>query len=240
MHRIAIPPHIVARAVARRGRLHPFEDIVPARTAHLVVDMQNGFLAPGEQTEVPEARDIVDNINRISRALREAGGFVIFLQYAIDAGTLAAWPNRFAYFSTPTVRARSEAAFAPGSFGHQLWPGLDIAAQDLAIRKDCYSAFVPGASSLHATLQAVGIDTLIISGTTTNTCCESTARDASMMDYKVIFVSDGTATQSDEQHNATLCNMLLNFTDVMTTNETIACVERAKGERGYLASSKGY
>ena len=89
------------------------------------------------------------------------------------------------------------------------------------MKKNRFGAFVPGSSDLHPLLQARNIDTLIITGTATNVCCESTARDAMMMNYKVIFVSDGTATFNDDEHNATLGIMLAMFADVMTTDEVV-------------------
>jgi ureidoacrylate peracid hydrolase len=76
-------------------------------------------------------------------------------------------------------------------------------------------------------LQERGIDTLIITGTATNVCCESTARDAMQMNYKVIFVSDGNAAMTDAEHNATLNNMLNLFADVMSTEEVVGCVASA-------------
>ena len=114
-----------------------------------------------------------------------------------------------------------EAAFADGSYGHSLWPDLEVLPQDIRVKKNRFGAFVPGSSDLHAVLQARNIDTLIITGTATNVCCESTARDAMMMNYKVIFVSDGTATYNDDEHNATLGIMLAMFADVMSTDEVV-------------------
>jgi len=52
---------------------------------------------------------------------------------------------------------------------------------------------------------------LIITGTLTNVCCESSARDAYMLGYKVLFASDATAAVSDAEHNAALTNLRLNF-----------------------------
>jgi ureidoacrylate peracid hydrolase len=76
-------------------------------------------------------------------------------------------------------------------------------------------------------LQARGIDTLIITGTATNVCCESTARDAMQMNYKIIFVADGNAALTDAEHNATLNNMVALFADVMTTDELVGFVGSA-------------
>src|SRR5262249_61025165 len=70
MHKIAIPQAAIDRVLKRREQLHVFNDIDPARTAHVVVDLQNGFMAPGQPAEISTAREIVPNVNRISTALR--------------------------------------------------------------------------------------------------------------------------------------------------------------------------
>ena len=113
-------------------------------------------------------------------------------------------------------------AFAPGDFGHDLYPDLNVLPGDLTVRKTRFSALVQGASDLDAILRARGIDTLIIVGTATNVCCESTARDAMMLNYKVFFVSDANACRTDEEHNATLAIMMIMFADVRPTDEMIA------------------
>jgi ureidoacrylate peracid hydrolase len=226
MHKIAIPQSAIDRVLKRRDSLHVFTDIDPVRTAHIVVDLQNGFMAPGQPAEIPAARDIVPNVNRISAALRKAGGLVIYIQNTIDATAKETWSNWFTYLSGDKRRARMDEAFAEGSFGHSLWSGLDVLPGDLKVKKSRFGAFVPGSSELHAMLQVRGIDTLIITGTATNVCCESTARDAMMMNYKVIFASDGTATYTDEEHNAALGIILAQFADVMSTDEIAACLAK--------------
>ena len=60
---------------------------------------------------------------------------------------------------------------------------------------------------------------LVIAGTLTNCCCDSTARDGNMLGYKIVFLSDATATRTDEEHNAALLTIRLNFGDVRTTDE---------------------
>jgi ureidoacrylate peracid hydrolase len=77
MHKVEIPSWVVERALARRGRLHPFDGLDPARTALVVVDLQNGFMAPGQPAEVVQAREIVPNVNRLAQATRAAGGTVV-------------------------------------------------------------------------------------------------------------------------------------------------------------------
>jgi ureidoacrylate peracid hydrolase len=222
MHKIEIPAFALARIQERRGRFHQFDALDPKRTAHIVVDLQNGFMAEGQVGEVPTAREIVPNVNRISRALRAAGGLVVYIQNTIDDKTLAGWTTHFNFFSRPERRQRMIEAFTPGSYGHAIWDGLEVLPQDLKVLKRRFGAFVPGSSELHDILQARGIDTLIITGTVTNVCCESTARDAMMMNYKVVFVSDGNAAFTDEEHNATLSSMAILFADVMSADEVTA------------------
>ena len=93
------------------------------------------------------------------------------------------------------------------------------------MQKRRFGAFAPGSSDLHEILQARGIDTLIVTGTATQVCCESTARDAMMMNYKVFFVADGNATFTDEEHNATISAMAHAFCDVIDSDAMTAMIE---------------
>jgi ureidoacrylate peracid hydrolase len=221
MHKLAIPQSAIDRVLQRRDSLHVFTELDPTRTANIVVDLQNGFMAPGQPAEIPAARDIVGNVNRLNAALRAAGGLVVYIQNTIDATAKETWSNWFGYMSGTRRLARMEEAFAEGSYGHSIWPELEVLPGDLKVKKSRFGAFVPGSSDLHAVLQARQIETLIITGTATNVCCESTARDAMMMNYKVIFAADGTATYTDDEHNASLGILLSHFVDVMTTDEAI-------------------
>ena len=227
MHKIRISQALIDRVVARRDKLHAFPVIDASRTAHIVVDLQNGFMAPGQPAEIPMAREIVPNVNRISRSLRAAGGLVIYIQNTIDVEAKRTWSNWFDHMSGQKRLARMQEAFQDGSFGHSIWPDLEVLPGDLKVNKSRYGAFVPGASELHSILQARNIDTVIITGTATNVCCESTARDAMMLNYKVLFVSDGTATWTDDEHNATLGTMLIQFADVRSTDEVVGLLSGA-------------
>ena len=82
-----------------------------------------------------------------------------------------------------------------------------------------------GASDLEARLRALGIDTVIVTGTLTNVCCESTARDAMMRDLKVVLVADANAARTPEDHLAGLRTVVQLFGDVRTAEETIAALE---------------
>ncbi len=227
MHAPQICPEVVARAVARRGSMHVFDRIDPARTAHVVADLQNGFMAPGEVAEIATAREIVPNVNRISAAPRQSGGTVAFIQNTFDEEAVRSWGVFFDHFCSLQRRERMIAAFTPGTFGHALWDGLDVQPDDLVVRKRRFGTFAPGASDLDRPLRARGIDTLIITGTATNVCCESTARDAMMLNYKVFFIEDGNATFGDAEHNATLSAMAHSFCDVASTEHVLQLLANA-------------
>ena len=228
MHQIRISPQIQAQVRAERGAAHIFDKLDMRRTAHVIVDMQNGFMQPGAPVEVPVAREIVTTINSISTAVRARGGQNIFLQMTVDEGSQSSWSNWFAYMHGGASRLRIAEAFARDAHYWRLWPQLDFTGTDIAVEKTRFGAFVPGASRLHEILQERGIDTLIITGTLTNCCCESTARDAMQMNYKIIFVADANAALTDAAHNATLDNMLMLFADVMTTEEVVGAVHKAR------------
>ena len=101
MHNTAIHPDVVSRANQRRGGLRVFNSLNPERTAHIVVDLQNGFMAPGQVAEIATAREIVPNVNRISAALRDAGGLVVYIQNTFDEVAVATWSTFFEHFCTP-------------------------------------------------------------------------------------------------------------------------------------------
>lgn len=224
MHKIAISPDVLDRISQRRGGLQVFDAITPSRTAHIVVDLQNGFMAPDQVAEIPTAREVAPNVNRISAALRQAGGLVVYIQNTFDPEAIAGWNNFFDYFFTPARRGQMIQAFTRGDIGHEVYAGLDVLPGDLKVQKRRYGAFVPGSSDLHMILVERNIDTLIITGTATNVCCESTARDGMMRNYKVLFVADGNATHTDEEHNATLTAMANCFADVLTTDHVVGLI----------------
>ena len=234
MHKIEMSPDVLARIPGLRDGLHMFGNIVPSRTAHIIVDLQNGFMERGATVELPVAREIVPNVNKICEAVRDVGGVNVFIRYLIDEETQVNWSSRFQDFTSPQRRKAMIETFGKDCHGFALWPGLDVQSPDLIVDKTRFGAFVPGSSKLHEILQARGIDTLIITGTATNVCCESTARDAMQMNYRVIFIADGNAALTDEEHNATLNNMVTLFADVMTTKEVVGFLGSA-GSLGHAA-----
>ena len=77
-------------------------------------------------------------------------------------------------------------------------------------------------------LRSRGFDTLLITGTVTNVCCESSARDANMTNFRTILVSDGNAALSQAEHDASLTAFYNTFGDVMDTDMIVAGLRRLR------------
>lgn len=224
MHKISIPEEIINACIKRRGKPHVYDTIDTTKTALVVIDMQNSWVAPGLSVlGIPEAETIVPNINSIGQALRNAGGRVAWTQSTFDDE----WTkNMYQGFCDEKVIAQMMSESKIGSFGFEIWKGMDVHEGDIISEKTRPSALIQGSSNLDSQLKAGGFETLIITGTLTNACCESTTRDAVALGYKVIFVSDGTATRSDLEHNATLVNLMQLVADVRTTADVLGLIDQ--------------
>lgn len=221
-HVFELAPEHIQRAVAREGRQHSIEQLRGPSTALVVVDMQRYFMEPPYAGACPVAQEIVPNINRLSSVLRDSGGTIVWLQMEAPPDS-EDWSALRERYSTEATAARWN-SLSRDDRGFELWPELAVEERDLRLIKSRYSAFIPGSSSLDAELRGRGIDTLVVAGVATNACCESTARDAMMLDYRVLMVSDGCAAATDAEHAAALSNFYLFFGDVQTTVQVTSLI----------------
>ena len=229
MHKVTIGEDIKSRLVARRGRYHLYDNIEASKSALIIIDMQNAFCAPGAPAEVAASRGIVSNINNFTAALRDTAVEIIWIVSAFDSVSSGTdWENFFNYIVADEVRDKTRAYMAPGAEGTLLWPELDRRDDEALIVKNRYSCFVPGASHLERVLRSRNIDTLLLAGTKTNICCETAARAAFDMDFKVVMVEDCCAALSDREHLAALENVIQQFGDVMTSEEVLERLSRSQ------------
>lgn len=226
----AMPEAVKARVLRRQGKLHAHDTIAAARAALLVIDMQRYFVDRGDAGDASAARAIVPAINRMALAMRAASGLVVWIQ-TTAAGAAETWAQHHRHMLTAERAAKRLAGLAEGSEGYRLVAGLKTFPSDWYVRKIKYSAFIAGSSDLHERLRERLIESVLVCGTATNVCCESTARDAMMLDYRVIMLSDATAAQTPEEHAAALNNLALFFGDVMSVDEAIARLARAAPPR---------
>lgn len=231
MHKITpIPQAIVDRVSKKHGSTYCYANLNPKKTALIGIDLQNCFLTEElASVYVPKAVDIIPNVNRLAAAVRETGGKVFWTQNTVDENTLHTWSN---WFSTMKGGPEQVKHFiknmSKGSQGYAIHPDVIVKAEDVAVSKQRFSAFIQGSSDLEERLHAQDIDTLIIAGTLTNVCCESSARDAMMLNFKIIIVSDACAAITDEEHNASLLNIYTTFGDVMTTDFLVRCLYNSR------------
>lgn len=236
MHQFAMPREYVERVTARQGRPHTCESFEGPKTALVVVDMQHYFMSEPYQAACPIAQEIVPNVNRLAEAIRKAGGKVVWIQNLAPWQSLESWRTAQERYTEEKRIARME-AMQRDAHGFQLWPELDVRDEDERVIKRRYSAFIQGSSNIENVLRDNGVETIIVTGVATNVCCESTARDAMMLNYRTMMVADGCATATDEEHAATLGNFYLYFGDVQTTDDIIARLE-ASAHRNASAAAE--
>ncbi|WMD18675.1 isochorismatase family cysteine hydrolase [Achromobacter seleniivolatilans] len=224
------PQWVQDRVIARQGCLHPYDELPAGRLAVVVVDMQQYFTMPGYQGECAPAREIIDPINRLCDAVREAGGVIVWVQTASDNAD-AFWSHHHSVMLTPERSARRLQTLRSDAPGYALHPDLHAHDTDLRVTKRFYSAMAPGSSELEPLLRGLGIDTLLITGTVTNVCCESTARDAMMRNFRTIMVDDALAAVTPAEHEHALHGWLLFFGDVLTVDEVTARLKPAHATR---------
>lgn len=224
MHQFEMPQSYVERVTERQGRPHTCESFDVPRTALVVVDMQNYFMTEPYQAACPMAQEVVPNVNRLADAVRKGGGIVVWIQNLATEESQDSWSVARERY-TPERAENRWRDMKRDADGFQLWPELDIRPEDRRVVKRRYSAFIQGSSDIELVLRDAGIRTIIVAGVATNVCCESTARDAMMLNYRTLMVSDGCATNTDQEHAASLGNFYLNFGDVQATDELVARLE---------------
>jgi ureidoacrylate peracid hydrolase len=211
---------------AERGKPHPWQAISADRAALIVIDMQNYFMAPSSQGEAATARDIVPSINRLAAAMRERGGRVFWVQ-TTTANTRSGWSVRHELLLPERADIRLR-AMEPDADGFELWPTLEVHPEDERIIKTLYSGFVQGSSDLEGRLRKQGIEYVLIAGTYTNVCCQASAQDAMMLNFRTVMVSDCNAGSSPEAHVAALENFFEFFGDVLTVDEIVIRLQFGK------------
>jgi nicotinamidase-related amidase len=197
--------------------------IDPKKTAMIVVDMQNDFVAPGAAMETPAARAVVPKLAEAVKICRDAGIKIVYTAHVHrrDGSDMGLFDDMHA----PIAK---RAALVDGTLGVEIYPELAPAPGEHVIKKHRYSGFY--STDLDMILREWGVDTVIISGTTTENCCHATARDAMFRNYRVVFLSDATATYdypdrgfgampNADVHHATLVILAASTAHVMSVRD---------------------
>jgi nicotinamidase-related amidase len=205
----------------------------PHRTALINVDMQNCFIenSPFASREGPA---LLGRINGLAKACRGVGVTIIHTAHVIrpDRSNLGVLGDIL-----PVVKT---GVLDEGSFPAALHKDLDVQPADIILYKPRYGSF--HGTDLELILRAKGIDTLIVCGLTTNCCCETTAREANARDFKVFFLSDGTAAiptngiTAEELQRVTCATVGALYAQVLTINQMLAKLRIAAPAAGSQAA----
>jgi ureidoacrylate peracid hydrolase len=192
------------------------------KPALIVIDMQNGFCdAEGFMNKIgldyTTSAAAAGPIKSLLEASREAGIPVFFTRYALNAD----------YSDAGLLIDLFPAIKDAGGMIRDTWDADVIDALqplpgEVVIDKTRYSAFYD--TDLEARLRALGVDTLIVCGVTTNICVESTVRDAFFRDIRVVVPSDGTAAVTQELHEGALRDFEYGFGQVVTVAELVTAL----------------
>jgi ureidoacrylate peracid hydrolase len=197
---------------------------VPEKTALINVDMQNCFVE-GSPISAVDGLTILDRINRLSAACRDAGILIVHTRFVLrsDGSNMGVLGSL-----APPVKAGILNRGAESAAFH---PKLVVDSEDILLDKPRFGAFY--GTDLEMILRSRGIDTIIISGIATNVCCETTAREGMVRDFKVFFLSDGTSTatmgnaSAAELQKASLATLGFLFAQVITVEEMINKINQA-------------
>jgi ureidoacrylate peracid hydrolase len=207
------PQNIHAKGKHWLEHIAPFNthklDLNQARSALLVIDMQNFFLDPNSPSFTCGGLAILPNLRKLIQAYREANLPVIYTRHVhhpdmLDAGIMGWWWPGMCREGFPESEVHPDLAPQPG---------------EKQVLKHRYSSFYN--TDLETILRVLKVEDLVITGIMTNMCCESTARDAYFRDYRVFFLADGTGSITEEMHLASLLNLAFGFSWVTTVEHIL-------------------
>jgi len=220
-------PRAVADRITHRPLLTTLtEKVSPPHTALIVIDMQNDFCAAGgmmdlEGADLGTVQAMAERLPGVLDAARAAGVLVVFIRNVYST-------ERNAYLSDvwleQMLRRRGESytvreVCAAESWQGDFYGGIGPVPGEPIVTKHRYGAFHN--TDLDTILRVHGIRTVVLTGVATNACVETTAREAFVRDYYVVFTADGTACYSDEAHEATLRTIDKYFGIVVSVDDVV-------------------
>lgn len=199
------------------------ETIDPSKTAIIVVDMQNDFIAEGATLRSEMSAAMAPRLAGLLDRCRPRGVRVAYTIQAHRPDGSDLGPYRELYPQIAEGRCLIE-----GQTGIDIHDSVQARPGDILVTKRRYSAFF--ATDLDLILRSLKIDTVAVAGTTTENCCHATARDAMFLGYRVAFLSDLTGTYdhpdmgwgalpAQRVHEAMLTVLAVSTAHVMTGSE---------------------
>jgi len=222
-----------AAALAARPLLVGLEQKVdPVHSALVVIDVQNDFCAPGgmmdrEGHDLDAVQAMAAALPRLLEAARSAGVLVVFVRNVYSTA-----PNRYlsdVWLEQAARRRRGSytlaAVCAPGSWEGDFYGDVRPLPEEVVVTKHRFSAFHD--TDLETVLRTRAARTVVLAGVASNVCVETTAREAFVRDYYVVFLADGTAAYSRSAHDATLRVVDQFFGEIARIDDVVACWKAA-------------
>jgi ureidoacrylate peracid hydrolase len=187
-------------------------EIVPEKTALVIVDMQRAFTDKEGPVVVPGAYSLVPGMNELAAICRKHRIPVVFVRMGgqPDLSDVGLRQEMRPVLPDNTWEALD------GHRGSELCDGLKVMPGDYDVVKVRYSALIPGSSTLEPLLRGLGRDSFIICGIVTDVCVGSTTIDGMALGFKVFFTADLTASLSPERQKVALEVMGRHFAKVVT------------------------
>lgn len=216
------------------------QKVAPEHTALVVIDLQNDFCARGgmmdkEGNDLEAVQAMAAALPRLIAAARAAGVLVVFVRNVYSTE-----PNRYLsdVWLEQAARRRkgSYTVFpvcGPGSWEGGFYGDVQPLQDEPVITKHRFSAFHN--TDLETVLRARSARTVVLAGVASNVCVETSAREAFVRDYYVVFLSDGTASYSASAHEATLRVVDQFFGEVASIEDVVRCWQATAARSSSLA-----
>jgi nicotinamidase-related amidase len=180
------------------------------RAALILIDLMHGYFDEGSAFQLPSA-DCLHSAARVLEAARDSATMVIHTKVvlgpeAVDAGVFVK--------KIPALRA-----YIGDNATNALMPEVAPLASELVIVKQYASAFL--GTSLASTLQASGVDTLIVTGVSTSGCVRATAVDAIQHGFIPKVVRDAVGDRGPAPHEANLYDLQAKYADVVSEGDIL-------------------
>lgn len=201
-------------------------DLVPGRTAVVVIDPQNDFLHPDgwyaqSGVDIAHMRQTIEPIKELVAAARRGGVPVIWTRHGFrdetDAGVF--------YALRPFLH---EGGLRIGTWGYDLYEELDVRPEDWTVEKTRLSAFFN--TNLEVILRGLLAETVLIGGVLTNQCVAATSKDANFRDFKPIVVAECTGTTLPHLHEPALEMVRVGWGEVRSLRETVEELQALRAE----------
>lgn len=198
----------------------PFEavswDLVPGRTAVVLIDLQNDFLHPDgwyaqSGVDISHMRRVIEPTRVLLQHAREAGVPIIWTKHGFREETAGQFVTL-----RPFLR---EGGLRQGTWGYDVSADFTPEPHDFHSHKSRLSAFFN--TDLELILRGVRAETVLFAGVLTNQCVAATSKDANFRDFRPIVIEDCTGTTMPHLHEPALEMMRVGWARVAQLDETV-------------------